>query len=814
MKKMNWRLFLSILALLCAKYMFAATDIIINPIGTDFKGDLYIKGSGWSAGSSSGGGPSSSNYVVRQTAKDSIWKYNIYIKSDFSGVVTLDSLNTNCIIHFEGTGTLNIKGGNYKNVYNSSTGTVNILSGTIDDPDNSTVVNSSTGIINIGGGADTTYIISRTTNSGINACVYQSSSGKDLSNRINILDKANLLATGNGYGIYNNSYGGVQVKGGSITSSVTAIYNKYGGALTISGGNIRSINGYALDLFTTSYNYGELTISGGVISSDKNYAINNTLSTPIKITGGLITTSTKSAIYNYSNGSSYNPINISGGTVHSSSRNSTILNMQNCNIIMTGGSVISENDFAICNNSTGIVTIGGGIDTAKVICRSVSQPAETYSAVYQNSNGIGSIKILDKALIQGINGSNGVVNISDGIVTINGGTIISDNGDAVKTLYGKGQLNVTAGKIISGSGNAINHRTQGVVNISGGTISSSSGTALYNYSSATVTISGGSLSSNSGYGIYNNSTGSLAISKGTINSTSNYGIYNNSTGGITFTGGSVGSDSKKSIYINSTSVNIINGVYILRVWTGTSDYPYYINGNYNLGNTILGNNYKTIGLIGSAENTARNLGYKFINTSTNYTRGTSTDASKYIKSASSTVNIINPSVLAVLNINQPTNGSIITTSGIDTVVSGTAYLISENKTVNLKAIPLSGYFFSNWTGTSNNYSNPNTVVLNADKNVSVSFLPNTTDIAENQLEENVNIFPNPISAGSMINIKCYKNNESIFFKLIDINGSCLSTGYINGNCNQIKAPLTTGIYLLQIKNKESNTIWMKQLIVK
>lgn len=838
MKKISL-LVISVLLLCCNCAWGATTPYVIDvtPNGVPLTANITISYSTISINGTTTT-CSKDSYIIRQSVKDSVWKHGISISSDFRGTVYIDTLNISTggtAIDIEGPCSVIVDGGKYISssaaaVKNTSTGTVNLLGGTFHSSAYSCITNASTGLLYMGGGADTTYISSAATDNSL-ACVYQYNAGTSITNRIYVQSKTKITATGQALGIFNGWYGGTLISGAIIDTKNTAVH---AGGVTITGGYIHAKTGYGI-VPSGPDDRCPLTISGGTVTSDSSYAICSASSAPILITGGLVTAPYRAAIWNNNANVDVAPIRISGGTVHSSSYyDPTIVNMKKCNIYITGGYLTSDGFSCLDNNVDGIITVGGGTDTAHVICRTVSDPADEYCALYQNSNGNGSIKILDKALVQGINGSFGVKNIStSGSVIMSGGIVTSDTGNGISTTYGSGSLTISGGSVSSGTGKAVYNTTKGTTTITGGTITSGSGSGVYNYStgavnisagsisstssnaiyntsSGSVSISGGTIASTSGYGINNSSTGSVTISSGSITSGSSYAIYNGSTGAVTLTGGTLASTSGKTIYCNSTGVVTINGVAISRTWTGT--YPYYINGNYNSTSSILGSNYATVGMIGSAETTARTLGYKFTGTTTQYTRGTSVDATGYVKSASSTVNIINPTTLAVLTITQPTNGSILATLGTDTVVSGAIYLASDAKTITLKATPANGYKFSSWTGSSNIYGNPSTVVMSADKTIAVTFSATTTNLDENGYDTKAAIYPNPVAAGS--SLKVTTGGNSTAYELYNVNGLRIESGVLDGNNSSIQAPSVAGVYLITIKGGNNTENQVLRVIVK
>jgi len=169
---------------------------------------------------------------------------------------------------------------------------------------------------------------------------------------------------------------------------------------------------------------------------------------------------------------------------------------------ITGGTV-SNNGYAVYNNSTSTVTISGGN----------IQSSSGYAVYNYNTTGT---------------------------ITISGGTVSSTGGTAVRNesngkIIVSGTAIITSGNTNPGSGVILNYGSLGTIEIKGGNVtntSTSEGNAIFNSITGTVTMSGGTVSVTgaSAIAIYNSvSGGTVTITGGTVSATglSGYSIYNN-----------------------------------------------------------------------------------------------------------------------------------------------------------------------------------------------------------------------------------------------------------------------------------------------
>jgi hypothetical protein len=90
---------------------------------------------------------------------------------------------------------------------------------------------------------------------------------------------------------------------------------------------------------------------------------------------------------------------------------------------------------------------------------------------------------------------------------------------------------------------------------------------------------------------------------------------------------------------------------------------------------------------------------------------------------------VNPITQFSLNIHA-SNGSVTKTP------DQSAY--DSNATVHLTAVPLSGYRFDGWSGDIAGSGNPDSIIMNADKNVTASFVLDIPDPVSHQLDVNAN----------------------------------------------------------------------------
>mgnify|MGYP004608958049 CR=1 FL=1 len=255
----------------------------------------------------------------------------------------------------------------------------------------------------------------------------------------------------------------------------------------------------------------------------------------------------------------------------------------------TAGSIVSSTLDSIINN--GILKIDNGTLSMKGI----------KTAVVQNN---GTLEMTG-GVIEASGPSNydkgyGINNKDGGVVTIKEGATIRSNGSGVYLVYneGNGEVNLEGGTITgAGYSTGIYNNGTGIVNIKSGTINetSSDSTGVYNNGTGTINMTGGTiLEVPNGYyaptyGIYNRSTGNVNFNGGEINGGGN-GIYNASMGNVSINDGVLAGDGV-TIYNSDLGVITINGGTITSKQT---NYPVANNGQGIIkvtGGTITGKQY-------------------------------------------------------------------------------------------------------------------------------------------------------------------------------------------------------------------------------
>ena len=149
-----------------------------------------------------------------------------------------------------------------------------------------------------------------------------------------------------------------------------------------------------------------------------------------------------------------------------------------------------------------------------------------------------SISIKSTAnIINTLASNRAISNNSTGTITISGGVVSAISGYGVYN-FSSGEVIISGGNVSTTNGNAVYNNGAGKITISGGEVSATgSGGTVYNYSTGTITISGGEVhaTGTGGFGIFNLSTGLVNISGGTVSVTdpSGYAVYNSGTGTVT-----------------------------------------------------------------------------------------------------------------------------------------------------------------------------------------------------------------------------------------------------------------------------------------
>jgi hypothetical protein len=375
-----------------------------------------------------------------------------------------------------------------------------------------------------------------------------------MSNDVSVESKADIANTAAYAAVVNQSARALTISGGTISATTgAAISNQSTGAVNISGGTISATTGYAVQQSST----GKITVSGTAkITSERTsygtiYFQDNVTATDdlLVIEDGLVenTATNGNAIYNASTGGA---VSISGGTI-SATTGTAVYNYSTGAVSISGGTVSVTTGSAVYNRSTGAVSISGGTISATTGVAvhnqsagkiTVSGTAEITSANVTSAQGTiilanGSSTTTERLVIEGgtvkntaFNSGNAHVinNSSAGVVTISGGTVQTDvmNGHAVYN-QSTGAVNISGGTILANSYAVYNQSSTGTVTISGGTISSPGGIAVYRPSIGDVNISGGTISTVAGVAVYNRTigtTGAVNISGGTISATGGSGV--------------------------------------------------------------------------------------------------------------------------------------------------------------------------------------------------------------------------------------------------------------------------------------------------
>jgi hypothetical protein len=304
---------------------------------------------------------------------------------------------------------------------------------------------------------------------------------------LNIQEGASItVTTSNGYGIFNDGAGTINMSGGTVSASATTptgatntgIYNDDTGTLNISGGTV-SCNGtgeaYAVR------NYKTLNVSGNANVSGVKYGIhNNGASTSVSITGGTIEATGAGGMGIYTSGGN---LTMSDGLVRATENTATgatngygIYNSGTTTTI--SGGIVScsgagNNSAAIHQSNTTLLTISGtaNISGVKYGIYVLSNKTSDLGALHVNGGTVSASGVAGA-------GGNAILNQSSGLITVAGGSVIASgtNGIAI-TNNSTGTLNMTGGTVeATYSGNTANYGLMnsygGTVNISGGTLSS------------------------------------------------------------------------------------------------------------------------------------------------------------------------------------------------------------------------------------------------------------------------------------------------------------------------------------------------------
>lgn len=137
-------------------------------------------------------------------------------------------------------------------------------------------------------------------------------------------------------------------------------------------------------------------------------------------------------------------------------------------------------------------------------------------------------------------------------------------------------------------------------------------------------------------------------------------------------------------------------------------------------------------------------------------------------------------------------------------VNGNAYNepinLTEDTDVELKAVAADGYIFDAWSGDLTSSDETVTVTMNADKNITVTFVEEPTSINEQTaLNQPVKLFPNPATDVFTINNTSLTDTQ---VRIYAVTGSLMLSRRIGSGESAIDITgLKPGIYLVSIDNK-------------
>jgi hypothetical protein len=421
---------------------------------------------------------------------------------------------------------------------------------------------------------------------------------------------------------------------------------------------IQFVNGEtALDIGTatasfnnTSGTWGLIELAGKITGSSTTATTGTiAITDAVSITSMAEITNTASnanarAIYNNSTGT----LTISGGIVQATQNNTyAIYNNSTGTVNISSGEVKAVGGRAIHNQSTGAVNISGG-----------TVSATTGYAVYNNNTGKITVS--------------GTATVTSAYSSINNGTICLGGGTGTDV-----RLEITGGTVentAATNGVAVYNNTYGEVSISGGTISATTSYTINNYSSGTLTISGGEVKATTGRAIYNYSNGAVNISGGTVSAGNGYAVYSNSTGKITVSDtakvtSAYANNGNGTIYLGSSTNTAVR----LEITGGTVENTAATLGNavYNISNgavTISG---------GTVSGTTNNAVYNVSSGSLTISGGEiKATTGRAVNNSTGTVTISGGTVFAT------TGNAVSNSSTGKIIVSGTSKVTSANSDAN------------------------------------------------------------------------------------------------------------------------------------
>jgi len=375
------------------------------------------------------------------------------------------SLNTNYMIK-NVSGTLNISGGTISSIgdctwfsgkctriYNES-GTVNISGGTI-LASTGHAVRDSMGKVTVSGNAKIT--------SSADEAIYIGNGGSQTTERIEITG-GTVENTGDGTAVY--IFNGIaKISGGTVSATTgTAVRNHSQGTAIISGGTVSATEGRAV----YHSNSGTTNISGGTILATIGNAIYSgyytgkiTVSDSAKVTSANPDLSKGTIYFEYNGPSSTLQLDISNGRIENTANGNAIYN-NTAVINISGGTVSATIGSAVYNYSTGKINVMGNANVTS------ANPSTNQGTIYLANNGSETatrITITDSATVENT-ATNGyaVYNASTGGLLVAGaGKVLAKNGYAIYKSN-TGATTVLSGGFAFAYGTAISNVIYGTYN--------------------------------------------------------------------------------------------------------------------------------------------------------------------------------------------------------------------------------------------------------------------------------------------------------------------------------------------------------------
>ena len=160
--------------------------------------------------------------------------------------------------------------------------------------------------------------------------------------------------------------------------------------------------------------------------------------------------------------------------------------------------------------------------------------------------------------------------------------------------------------------------------------------------------------------------------------------------------------------------------------------------------------------------------------------------------------------------------------GMGTVTLDPPYGVYDpGTTVTLTATPTKNYIFSSWSGDLTGNTNPETIVMDEDKEITASFSQVITKLESTDIQSgmSIQVFPNPVD--QEINLTIYPIQKCVVdLELFNVTGkrvqSLLNQSVPSGEytINKSVSDLPPGIYMLQVKLREIGEVQDKTQLVK